>query len=194
MVARALKAHIWDKEANGHYVEPRWCSERLFEVEQFLPRRIVDPCCGFGHILVAADLAGYQIHGNDIVDRGFPDTAVADFFTADWRCSNIVCNPPFEVFKDFALKALEVATTKVAMISLIRTLPAARWLKDTPLARVHLLTPRPSMPPGYTIAAGQKPGGGTQDFCWLVWEHDHRGAPELRWLHRDATPAAEPSP
>jgi hypothetical protein len=31
------------------------------------------------------------------------------------------------------------------------------------------MTPRPSMPPGHTIAAGEKPGGGKMDFCWLVW-------------------------
>jgi hypothetical protein len=26
------------------------------------------------------------------------------------------------------------------------------------------------MPPGHTITAGEKPGGGKMDFCWLVWE------------------------
>ena len=34
-----------------------------------------------------------------------------------------------------------------------------------------------------------KPGGGTQDFCWLVFERGHNGIPEIGWLHRDgATP------
>jgi hypothetical protein len=50
---------------------------------------------------------------------------------------------------------------------------------------VYLLTPRPSMPPGAWIAAGNKPGGGTLDFCWLVFSKRHRGEPQLQWLHRD---------
>jgi hypothetical protein len=72
------------------------------------------------------------------------------------------------------------------MIWLVPRLNAARWLADTPLARVWLLTPRPSMPPGHVIANGEKPGGGSQDFAWLVWEQGYRGKPELGWLRRDS--------
>jgi hypothetical protein len=42
------------------------------------------------------------------------------------------------------------------------------------------------MPPGYVIAAGEKPGGGKMDFCWIVFEHGFSGVPELRWLRRNA--------
>jgi hypothetical protein len=70
-------------------------------------------------------------------------------------------------------------------IWLTRRLNAARWLSHTPLARIYLLTPRPSMPPGHVILAGEKPGGGSQDFCWLVWSRHHIGPPKLHWLHRD---------
>jgi hypothetical protein len=88
---------------------------------------------------------------------------------------NVVSNPPFDIFRPFAERALKLARFKVAMIWLVRTLPAARWLQDTPLARILLLTPRPSMPPGHVIARGEKPGGGKQDFCWLIWDHAHSG-------------------
>ena len=50
------------------------------------------------------------------------------------------------------------------MICLVRRLNAAHWLERLPIERVWLLTPRPIMPPGSWIAAGNKPGGGTQDF------------------------------
>ena len=81
---------------------------------------------------------------------------------------------------------MSVTTNKIAMIWLTRRLNAARWLQDTPLARIYLLTPRPSMPPGHVILAGEKPGGGKQDFCWLVFECGHAGPPDVRWLHRGA--------
>ncbi len=65
-------------------------------------------------------------------------------------------------------------------------LNAAHWLKGTPLARVWLMTPRPSMPPGHVITRGEKPGGGKVDFCWLVWTRGRTAPAEMRWLRRDA--------
>jgi hypothetical protein len=43
------------------------------------------------------------------------------------------------------------------------------------------------MPTGDYIKAGGKVGGGKQDFCWLVFDHDHEGPPVVLWLHRDGT-------
>lgn len=192
---RAENSHVWQREEHEHYVEPEWCSRRLFEVESFRGPvvGIYDPCCGFGRIVQAAEAANYLAHGHDIVDRGFPKTGVADFLKSDAHYPHIVCNPPFDQFKEFALHALAVARGKVAMIWLVRTLPAARWLQGTPLARIWLLTPRPPMPPGCVISHGvglhgepQKVGGGKQDFCWLVWDRAHKGPPTINWLHRDS--------
>jgi hypothetical protein len=41
------------------------------------------------------------------------------------------------------------------------------------------------MPPGEVIARGEKPGGGKTDFCWLVLDRTHSGAPTMWWLHQD---------
>jgi hypothetical protein len=72
------------------------------------------------------------------------------------------------------------------MIMPVRKLNAAgTWLYKLPLARVWLLTPRPSMPSGSFISAGGKVGGGTVDFCWAVFEKGWTRHPQLRWLHRD---------
>ena len=60
-----------------------------------------------------------------------------------------------------------------------------RWLEKTPLARVWLMTPRPSMLPGSRVLAGEKAGGGKSDYCWIVMQHGYKGPPELRWLQRD---------
>lgn len=186
MLARSKAAHIWAREKNEHYVEPEWCSRRLFATVPF-EGAIQDPCCGFGRVVEAATAAGHAAFGTDIVSRGFEFMTMPerDFLKQETRVANIVCNPPFDIFPDFAAHALALATNKVAMIWLVPRLNAARWLRDTPLARVLLLTPRPSMPPGHVIAAGEKPNGGTQDFCWLVWDKVHVGAPTLEWLHRD---------
>jgi hypothetical protein len=187
---RPLAAHVWRKEASGFYVEPSWCSERLFEIEKFT-KSVWDPCCGIGRIAESARRAGHEVFASDIVDRGYQRlSACLDFLQCDRpRGANFVFNPPFDRCEEFAHHALSMIgkndKSKVATIFLQRRLNAAHWLADLPLARVYLLTPRPSMPPGHVILAGEKPGGGTQDFCWLVFSRAHKGPPELRWLHRD---------
>ena len=185
---RPLNARIWRREAGEHYVEPAWCSKRLFEEERF-DGGIYDPCCGFGTIVIEALKQRLSAYGSDLVDRGWDSTRTPHDFLASSSVeshSNIVCNPPFNIAKEFAEAALARAERKVAMIFPTARLNAAHWLKGTPLARVWLMTPRPSMPPGHTITAGEKPGGGKMDYCWLVFEKGFQGPHELRWLRRDA--------
>jgi hypothetical protein len=185
-IRRPLAAHIWRKDPDGFYVEPIWCSERLFATEKFAGA-IWDPACGMGHIPRAAHRAGHATYATDIVNRGYQYfQGCVDFLTCDRPyANNIVCNPPFNKCEQFVRRALGLADGKVAVIWLLRRLNAAHWLTSTPLARIYLLTPRPSMPPGHVIEAGEKPSGGTEDFCWLVFSHRHKGSPELQWLHRD---------
>jgi hypothetical protein len=191
---RQIDAHSWEREPYEHYVEEHWCSRRFFAVEP-IEGTVWDPACGWGRICDSALAAGYNIVYSDIVDRGYDphgSKLVRDFLRPDWPAvDNIVTNPPFDLFEQFARHALTLTRRKVAMICLVRRLNAARWLRQTPLRRIYLMTPRPSMPPGRVIARGEKPGGGTQDFCWLVWEHGFNGTAELAWLHRDSGPAKD---
>jgi hypothetical protein len=198
---RARKAHIFAKERHGHYVEPAWLSARLFELDDFGPPHtlIYDPACGWGTILRSAIDAGYRAAGADVVNRlhrrelGLETTR---FYKSDFLngglptrapIMSIVCNPPYDHMQAFCERALEVVEYKVAMVCLLRRLPAAHWLRPLPLESVYLASPRPSMPPGAWIAAGNKPGGGTQDFCVLVFSklHSPRKPPTMRWLMRD---------
>lgn len=202
-IKKAEASHIWEREANEHYVEERWCDDRLFEVERFDEGTLQDPCCGFGRIVEAGQRAGLPIFGTDLVDRGFADMlGVRDFLTQTSRVGNIVSNPPFKIFPKIAKHALKLATHKVAMIWLVRRLAAATWLERTPLARIYYMNPRPSMPPGEFLRAvdrgevdaetGEplKVGNGKQDFCWLVWDQQHKGPATTHWLRRDRVAAA----
>jgi hypothetical protein len=195
--ARPRRAHNFSRDSFGHYVEPLWCATRLFEAESFGPpsARVLDPACGWGRILQAAKAAGYTPIGSDVVDRRGDPHAFSQFpFTTCNFLTNtpvrsvwaIVSNPPSDHVRKFCERALDVATHKVAMLMLLRRLPAAHWLQRLPLESVYLLTPRPSMPPASWVAAGNEPSGGTQDFCWLVFNKKATvGWPKLRWLHRD---------
>ena len=180
-------SHVWDRERCDHYIEPVWCSARLFEVEDFDRNQILlDACCGFGRIAASAKAAGYtNVIAADIVDRGYPGCEIQDFLQRQSVPPTVVCNPPFNMVEAFARHALTLGACRLALIFPVARLNAARWLKDLPLRRIWLLTPRPSMPPGYVIARGEKPGGGKTDYAWLVFERGYVGAAELAWLHRD---------
>jgi len=197
---RERKSNIWARDAYDWYVEPEWCSQRLFDVEPFVGE-IVDPACGIGRIVGTARAAGYRTQGLDIVRRSDACDEVADFMSDVWQSQrpcwpeNIVSNPPFKLCdpkpgvrpKGFVELALERTCRKVALLlpaSWLFGVRRAERLRTTPLRRVHLLVPRPSMPPGAVIAAGEKVGGGTTDFAWFVWEHGYRGLPEITWLDR----------
>jgi len=176
-------AKAFKRAKDEWYVDEAWCSERLFAEEKF-EGVIYDPCCGMGRIPLSAMKAGLKARGSDKIYRGW-DSTPQDFLQHRTKHDNLVFNPPFDIAPEFALHALGLARRKVAMIFPTARLNAAHWIQGTPLLRTWLMTPRPSMLPGRLIKAGQKPGGGKSDYCWLVWEHGYHGTPEIRWLRRD---------
>jgi hypothetical protein len=185
---RKRESSLWAREANDWYVEPPWCSARLFEEEKFTGA-VLDPACGQGTILESAKAAGLWTDARDIVDRGYPGCVVGSFFdTNSVLASNIVSNPPFGIAEPFVEHALKLAAGKVAMLpaNWVQGDKRSRWLAQTPLRRVWFITPRPSMPPGQILADGGKPGNGTTDYAWFVWLRGYDGAPEVRWLRKNA--------
>lgn len=204
--AKELDAHIFEKDPRGHYVDERWCSARLFEVLGLpMDYTVYDPACGWGRITHSANAIGYKTLGSDIVNRRRHELdkrfVKRDFlkekFTVPAKCA-IVCNPPFDQVQEFCEKACWLVD-EVAMITLVRRLPAAgRWLNELPLSAILFMSPRPSMPTGEFIRRVErgeidkktkqplKVGGGTQDFCWLIFRRGMRSFPSAMWLYRDA--------
>jgi hypothetical protein len=191
-------SHVFEKDPLGHYPEPPWIAERLFELEYFGQpgARILDPGAGWGRIPRAAAAAGYTPIASDVVDRRadrLSELAGIEFHLCNFLEGSpvaspwsVVSNPPFDRVQEFCERALEIAIYKVAMLVPLRRLPAARWLESLPLETIFLLTPRPSLPPASWIAAGNNPNGGSQDFCFLIFNKTTTPtAPRLRWLRRD---------
>lgn len=188
-ILREKDAHLWARHPQDWYVEPKWTSERLFAVEEF-SGLVTDPACGLGRILLAANDSGHLVHGADIVKRSeWCDREESFLESGPDLTDNIVSNPPFGIAVDFTKHALQVAKFKVALLLPTKWMNGAKrgsWLETTPLRRVWLLGPRPSMPPGPVIEAGIAPGNGTTDFAWFIWERGYEGLPELHWLRRSA--------
>jgi hypothetical protein len=170
---------------NDWYVEPSWAVEALLDVERFRGYTH-DPACGCGTIPKAFRARDLEAGGSDIADRGFGDHKV-DFLSPLWLhlshdIQNIVTNPPFKLALDFVRKALEISDHKVAVLQRLAWLESRErgaFFESSPLARVYVFSRRVSMPPG---GSDQPATGGSIPFAWYVWDKDHRGAPELRWL------------
>lgn len=188
---RTLNAHLWARHPEDWYVEEHWVDHRLFEQEAF-DGSICDPACGFGRIVEAAHHAGFHdAWGQDKVCRSPYCRNVVDFLSdahIGERPDNIVSNPPFKVAREFTVKALKVASRKVAMLLPLGWITGdkrSRWLEETRPRRVLILTPRPSMPPGPVIEAGLRPRGGKTNYAWYIWERGYNGEPEFGWLRRN---------
>ena len=137
-IAKARNSHIFERHEHDRYVEPAWCTKRLFAVERF-SGLIWDPACGLGTILKAARDAHYSSYGSDIAQDAIG--TLQDFFTAasPVKGFSIVTNPPFGLIHEFAEHALELGALKVAMICPVARLNAAHWIELLPLSRLAAL-------------------------------------------------------
>lgn len=185
-------AHLWDRHPDDWYVEERFATRELLKREQF-PSVIYDPCCGRGHILAEANLAGYRPIGSDIVLRQWVGPMDAywagafDFLTHAPVVTNmgdvgVIMNPPFrhgdaaQGIEGFVRKAMTLPhVQKIAAFVPARFLwgkdRAQQFHQTVPATSVYMITPRPSCPPGPVWEdAPEEVGGGADEFAWMVWE------------------------
>ena len=189
-VIREKQAHLWERDPFDWYVEPYECSAALFQAESF-SGTIWDPACGIGRIVEEARRVGLRSVGSDIVIRSSNCTARSDFLQPSYvpDFDHIVTNPPFGTAEDFVQTGLSMLPTggKLAVILPLVWLSGFStkrdWLPHSPLKTVYSISPRPSMPPGKVIEAGIRPGNGTKDYAWLVWQNGYTGHAHMHFLN-----------
>lgn len=190
---REKKAKIWGRDGLDWYQEPWIATAALCEVERFIGNSI-DPCCGAGNIVKTMIDQGLNCVGSDVVRRAddFPFVGEVDFLEVTAIAqSNVVMNPPFFKAKGaeaFIRHALTLAKGKVAAFVDVKFLAGGKranglFAEHCP-HRIWIITPRVSCPPGEYLAAGNKAGGGTADWCWLVWDQTAPkvSTSQLGWL------------
>ena len=130
-----------------------------------------EPACGEGHMAaVLAETFG-AVHATDVFDygRGFPTCDFLEARRPEDGPGWVITNPPFKVAELFATRALEIATTGVAL--LVRS----AWLEGTGrYARVF----RPH-PPAIVAQFAERvpmtkgrwdPNASTAtSYAWVVW-------------------------
>jgi len=176
---REKNAKIWGRDGLDWYQEPSIATEALLRVERFIGPTL-DPCCGGGNIVRAFADAGLECVGTDVVRRGGAVNFIGDvdfLAVSAISQSNVAMNPPFFKAKGaeaFIRHALKLAKGKVVAFVDIKFIAGGKranglFAEHAP-HRIWIITPRVSCPPGEYIVAGNIPGGGTADWCWLVWD------------------------
>jgi hypothetical protein len=113
---RKRESSLWAREANDWYVEPEWCSLRLFQEEKFIGS-IYDPACRARLHRDSALKTGCSASVVISFDRGWDSTLTPhDFLESEHKRDNIVCNPPFGIAEKFLARALDLARGKVAFL------------------------------------------------------------------------------
>jgi hypothetical protein len=136
MAPRSKATHIFDCAPQDFYPEPSSVDDALFAVEPFVGP-ILDPACGLGRIVEAANRAGHCAYGHDIVRRSsLCEKELAFFASSPRNIVNIVSNPPYHQALEFAKHALNIAQRKVVLLlqyGFLFALKRVRLFRETPL-------------------------------------------------------------
>lgn len=189
---KAKNAKVWERDPLDFYVEESFASRALFRAEAF-DGEVWDPACGQGNIVREALGAGLTVHGTDIKRRTRESWFCGeyDFLETKWLlASNIVTNPPFfraRGTEDFIRHALSLKPRKLAVFASLPFLASQRrsggLFQELPPTRVLILGRRPSCPSGAWLAEGNEPGGGAEDWMWVVYHPNTPSVPtQIRWL------------
>lgn len=178
--AQSLVGSSAGRPENDFYPTPPEATRALLDRETFTGLTW-EPACGDGAICRVLDEYDLPYMATDLIDRGFGQGG-SDFFTTDMCARNIITNPPYTLAEKFIWRSLDRTTGKVAMLCKLAFLEGAKRRKlfeTTPLKSVYVFSKRLSM---YRNGEKGSYSSGMIAYCWLVWDHDHRGPATLGWV------------
>lgn len=173
-----------DRVENDFYATPEVSTKALLEVEEIVYPAL-EPACGQGHI--SKLLNQENTFSSDLIYRGYGEGGV-DFlssnFSADYN--TVITNPPFNLFQEFAEKALTIAKEKVILFGKLQALEGKKrgtFMQNSPLKTVYVFKSRQNpLRNGSPVDENGKPWASTMAFAWFVWEIGYKGEPTIKWL------------
>lgn len=148
-----------------------------------------EPACGDGALVREIRSFGLPCVATDLVDRGCPDSSVADFFDSTVSHGRaIITNPPFNL--------INARDGRGRWLRHTLALPGWSYLAlllswDWPAARANGLGAMLDQQPfSYCYLMRWKldftgEGSPPQRNAWFVWRRDWRGEPAFRFLNRE---------
>ncbi len=171
-----------NRERDDFYPTPPYATQQLLIREQF-HGPIWEPACGDGAISEALKSAGHYVQSTDLVDRGYGIPRVDFLMEFKTLAPNIITNPPYKYASEFAWRACQLATAKVAFLCKLLWLESQERRKlfnEFPPKKVWVFSERLSMQRGRQ--ANDDDATGMIAFAWYVWDRAHTGPTELGWI------------
>lgn len=179
-----------ERVEDDYYATPYEATRMLLDNVDF-KGGFLEPCVGGGHIAnVIKEYSNSEVFGSDLVDRGYPDTLIADFLTHNFnsKFDNIITNPPYSLAQEFLEKGMNVINNdgKIAMFLKIQFLEGAKrrgMFSKYPPKYIYVFSKRQNpWRNGIAVDEKGKPWSSTMCFAWFVWEKGFAGEPVVRWL------------
>ena len=171
---------------NDYYATHPDSVKELMRVED-IRYPALEPACGEGHI---SRLLFGDVTSNDLIYRGYGNGGI-DFLSwqPDREYEDVITNPPFKLFQEFAEKALTIANNRVYLFGKLQALEGKRratFMEKSPLKIVYVFKSRQQpLRNGSDIdeLTGKKMASSTMAFAWFVWEKGYTGEPTVKWLN-----------
>jgi len=179
-----------DRVEDDYYATPYEATKMLLDTIKF-DGNFLEPCIGGGHIAeIIKEYYNSEVFGSDLIDRGYPNTYVADFLTHnfDRKFDNIITNPPYSLAQEFLEKGMEVINNKgkIAMFLKIQFLEGVKrreMFKRYPPKYVYVFSKRQNpWRNGSQVNEKGKPWASTMCFAWFIWEQGSKSEPIIKWL------------
>lgn len=174
-----------DRVVDDFYATPKESTLKLLQVEDIIYPAL-EPACGDGAI--SKHLNPLHTSSYDLVDRGYGKRR--DFLTCEIcefeQFATVITNPPFNLFQEFAEKALKIATRKVIFFGKLQALEGkkrATFLQNSPLRTVYVFKSRQNpLRNGSSVDENGKAWASTMAFAWFVWETGYKDKPQIEWI------------
>ena len=165
------------------YASPTEAPVALLENYE-IPKSVHEPACGDGAIVEVLRAAGHTVYASDLVDRGCPDSFVADFLAQAEPIPGVECcltNPPYRYGHEFVRKSRELYPLTIMLLRLafLESVRRSDILDAGDLESVLLFSRRlPFMHrANYT---GKKNSNSGMPFAFFCWKRSHHGAATIR--------------
>lgn len=174
-----------DREKNDYYATDPIALKLLLQYEKF--NNVWECACGEGNLSNVLRKYNLLARESDLIIRNYPCEKL-DFlaYTGTWD-GDIITNPPYNLFTEFAYKAIEVIKegNKVAFFCPQRYLSSktryALYTKYPPY-RVYAFSNRVSC---WLNNNKEAISDSAIDYMWIIWVKGFEGDTVLKWISPD---------